>query len=129
VIGVMPDGSGGAIEDELNANLDATNHMLDLIGDIGSLAGADVGFWVQLEKTKAAKLTAATIVIAGGQADIGDWPSELGSGICNAVQDAATSQIPGMEEYGNLQEAIDQGGFWTGLGGANLPDIAPDFCP
>jgi hypothetical protein len=129
VIGVMPDGSGGAIEDEANANLDQTNHILDLIGDIGSLAGADVGFWVKLEKTKAAKLTAATIVIAGGQADIGDWPGELGNGICDAISDGVTGQIPGMEQYENLQEAVSQGSYWSGMGEVNLPDVTPDICP
>ncbi len=129
VIGVLPNGSGGGIEDELNDNLADTEHMLNLIGDIGSLAGANVGFWVKLEKTKAQKVTAATIIIAGGQADIGDWEGELGHGICDAVAGAATGNLPGMDTYGNIQEAVSQGSYWSGLGEVNLPDLTPDICP
>ncbi|MEB2314219.1 MAG: VWA domain-containing protein [Polyangiaceae bacterium] len=129
LIGVMPDGSGGAIEEEANANLDATNHVLDLIGDIGTLAGADVGFWVKLEQTKAAKLTAATIIIAGGQASIGDWAGDLGSGLCDAASDGLSGAIPGLDAYANLQEAVSQGSFWSGLGEVNLPDVTSGICP
>jgi len=128
-LGIMPDGSGGGIEDELNDNLERTNHLLDLIGDLGALAGADVGFWVELEKTLAAKLTAATIVISGGQADLGDWEAELGDAICDAISDGIKGPIPGLEEYENVQEVVDQVSFWSGMGGVKLPDVGPDICP
>ena len=121
VIGILPDQSGGATRAELEANLEATNKLLDLIGDVGGLFGANVGVWVELEKTKAALVTKATIVIATGE-DPGGWGEPLEGLACNAMKEALAPHLPGGSEYfdtvGDLNDALEL----LGITGVEAPD-------
>lgn len=119
-VGVLPDGSGGATRKELEANLAATNKVLDVIGNVGTLLGANVGAWVKLEQTKAALLTKATIVIATGE-DPGGWEDPIKGLGCYGLQRALESTVPGLSDYFSLISKInDVGGV---LGAGSVPAI------
>ncbi len=125
IIGGLPDGTGGAVADEVNATLEQIEHMLSL----AERAGATVGFngisvWVQLERTKAQLVGAATIVIGDGEeVDLEDILADAAAdAVAGAAEDAIGGEIPGYDEWGDLGDAGDAVGFATG---AEMPDLGP----
>jgi len=114
VIGVLPDGSGGATREELEANLKATNKLLDVIGKVGSLFGASTGVWVALEQTKAALVTKATIVLATGE-DPGGWEDPLAKLLCGQLRSQIGNQIPAAKTYFDAVSRINDVGGASGM--------------
>lgn len=117
LVGVLPDLSGGATRTELEANLSATNNLLDLVGQIGGLLGTGgaVGVWVELEKTKAALVTKATIVIATGE-DPGGWGDPLLGLGCGLGSAGLGRLVPGLSGYFDAIGMYNLAGSSLGLG-------------
>jgi hypothetical protein len=115
VIGVLPNGSGGATEDACSTH-DALNNFLELFGLLGSFfeVGA-FGPWVALAMWEVKYVTIATIVIGGGPGG-GDFEltNPAGDMACDMAGDAIGDAIPGYGTYEDVVETLGGHGFDTG---------------
>jgi hypothetical protein len=114
VVGIMPDGSGGAAEDAC-ATADLANSYLQLASLLGSLFGVSTGGWVALAKWEVKYVTIATIVISGGtpRGDTGLSNPALDMG-CGMVDDALGDAVPGLGTYEQIVGTLETVGPDTG---------------
>ncbi len=102
--GVLADGSGGGLtKEQLEAQLDAINALLDWLSFGGSAMGASVpfGFWVALQKAIAKQIITATIAIVEM-----DGPSNI-----TTLQDALNLACDLLRAY--FLDIVDAG--WIGI--------------
>jgi hypothetical protein len=99
VIGILPNGSGGAEEDPC-AVYNQANNMLQVAGLLGSLTGEAVGGWVALAQWEVKYVTIATIVISGGTpvggTDLSNPAIAMG---CGMLDDAVGDHLPYFDAY------------------------------
>ncbi|HVU03597.1 MAG TPA: vWA domain-containing protein [Polyangiaceae bacterium] len=126
VMGILPDGSGGAVEDACSA-YDQANNFLQLASLLGSLTGEAVGGWVAIAQWEVKYLTIATIVISGGTpaggTDLSNPAVDMG---CGMFDDALGDAVPGLGLYEQIVGTAEtSGGVDTGLptvcGGGDSP--------
>ena len=115
VIGVLPDGSGGAAEDAC-ATHDALNNMLELFGLLGSFfeVGA-FGPWVALALWEVKYVTIATIVIGGGTpGGDGELTNPAADMACDMAGGLIGDAVPGYGTYEDVVETLENHGVDTG---------------
>lgn len=119
LVGILPDGSGGASEDACSA-YNFANNALTLAGLLGGFAGASIGGWVALMQWEVKYVTIATIVIGGGtlsgDTSLSNPAIDMG---CGMLDDALGDFIPGLGEYEQITDTLDLAGIDTG---------APSLC-
>lgn len=115
VIGIQPDGAGGAGEDACST-YNAANNILNLASLAGGFMGVSVGGWIALAQWEVKYLTIATIVIGGGDLppgaddpsspdfDVSDPAGDMG---CGMVDDALGNIFPPLGAYENLLTGLD----------------------
>ena len=115
VTGILPDGSGGGVEDACNT-YDQANNLLQLASLLGSLEGVSVGGWVAIAQWEVKYLTIATIVIEGGtptgDTDLSNPAVDMG---CGMLDDALGDLVPGLGTYEQVVSTADSQGLDTGL--------------
>jgi hypothetical protein len=129
VVGVLPDGSGGGIESEVEQTLREIDLILDIAERAGEMAGfTGIGVWIELERTKAALVGNATIIIAGGEGR--DSLDILADAACSAAEDAALGEIPGLDDLtGPLDDLESIYGATETITGSDMPDVGlPSAC-
>lgn len=97
VVGVLGDGSGGAVAEDVAQMLREIDVLLDVAERAGTIGGINgISVWVELERTKACLVGAATIVIGEGAPppDIGEI---LGGFIDNQFRDGLLGMVPGWD--------------------------------
>jgi hypothetical protein len=118
VIGVLPDGTGGGVE-EVCATYSRLSSYLSLVGLVGGLAGASLGGWTALAQWEVDSVTMATLVIGYGTEakDIQNPALAVGCGI---AQDQLGNRFPPYSKFSDMATSY-------GLGN---PDFAsPTECP
>jgi len=116
VVGVLADGSGGALEDSCSTH-DQLNNMLEMFGLLGSLfeQGA-FGPWVALALWEVKYVTIADIVIGGGT-PMGDneLSNPAGDMACSMADGIIGDVIPGYGTYNDVVSTLGNHGVDTGL--------------
>jgi len=120
LIGILPDGSGGAGDDSCGT-FNAANTFLNLASLAGSAMGISIGGWVALAKWEVHYVTIADIVIGGGSLPPDDNPSSpsfdvsnpAGDMACGMMDDALGDAIPGLSAYENMLTTLDLYGVDT----------------
>lgn len=126
VIGGLSDGTGGATQVEVEATLQQIEVILSLAERAGALVEFNgISVWVQLERTKAQLVGAATILIGDGIQP--DFESIFEDAVTGAINDEVTGEIPGWDEavapagdLGDLYDIVEAG---TGREMPDIPDI------
>lgn len=120
VIGMRPDGTGSGMEDVCNA-YDQANHLLQLMGLVGSLFGVQFGGWAALAAWEVKYVTMATLVIGYGVSPGGLSNPGIDMG-CGAINDAIGG-LPGVGTLYGLYDAIASTYNDVHQGGAEAPTL------
>ena len=131
VVGVLGDGSGGAVADEVEQTLREVGVILDIARRVGALGGFNgIEVWADLEETKANVVGAATIVI--GEGGPGFDPGEvIQEFLEDQAKDALFGMVPGYTEAseaweeatGPISDLNSLWGFWGAMTGSEAPEI------
>lgn len=131
VVGVLGDGSGGAVAEDVAQMLNEIDVILDIAERAGSIGGMNgIGFWVALEGTKACLVGSATVVIGeGGPAP--DFGAVVGGLIEDQVGEGLLGMVPGWdaasEAYDEFAQPATDLNSLFGLMGAVLGTEAPEI--
>lgn len=109
VLGMLPDGAGGATEDACST-YNLANSYLQLMSLLGTFFGVNVGGWVGLAQWEVKYVTIATIVIGGGDlppeaADPNgnfDMTSPALAVGCDLLDNEIGNHVPGYSMYGSI---------------------------
>ena len=115
VIGVLADGSGGAVEDVCSTH-DQLNNFLELFGLLGSFFEVGTfGPWVALALWEVKYVTIATIVISGGSPNGDtDLTNPAGDMACSIVDGFIGDRVPGYGTYNDVVNTLMNHGMDTG---------------
>jgi hypothetical protein len=116
MIGVLANGSGGAVEDACGTH-DALNNTLELFGLLGSFfeVGA-FGPWVALALWEVKYVTIADIVISGGTPmGNSDLTNPAGDMACAMADGIIGDVLPGYGTYNDVVNTLMNHGMDTGL--------------
>ncbi len=121
VLGILPDGSGGAAEVE--QALEDTLTILDMVGRAGEALGYGPAFeaWISLEEHKAKALANATLVLLGEE---GRWVDDFAEHLCDQVDEAIGEAVPPLGALmGYLDDLESAAGAFELVTGAETPDL------
>jgi hypothetical protein len=126
IIGGLPDGTGGAVTEDVEHTLSQIDTILGLAeraGELGAFNGIKV--WTELERTKARLVGSATILLGEGGL-VPDIPRAIVDAVEEAAEDGITDKIPGFNDVfgpvGDLGDLYDGVESFTGN---EMPDLGP----
>jgi hypothetical protein len=127
LLGVLPDGSGGASQSSPCKQLSATGDaftVLGLLADVAGMGGLGPLFFLGQQVAAIALLSAAILDDQDGGGSSGDPNAAINglaaSAACEAAKLAATSGASAFGKLGGAIEALDKANSIGSLGGASL---------
>ena len=124
VVGGLPDGTGGAVTEDVERTLNYIDNILNVAeraGEMGEFNG--ITFWVELERTKAQIVGAVTILFGEG-GEVPDLGAMVGDAVEGGIEYGIVGAIPGGDEatapIGDLSDIYDAAEAATGH---EMPEI------